>query len=353
MLNSLIKPMLAASFVVGSYGIALADPISFEDQIGRQVTLDAVPKSVVSLTRPAPSMVLSMSQDGSVMDGMNKSTYKALSQGVFPDFFPEFLEASTKTTGKNGDANIEEILRINPDIVLQSGEAGKSIKALEAAGLTVAGLRYSKENIVRHWVRDIGIMFDQTPRVQEIFAWHDQVHADLKAKVGEIAEDDKQSVLYLRAPNQAAGPFSHFQKYMDLAGLKNIVQDSAFVEVDPELILHGNPDIIWLFGPNPKVSPKMFYENPIYADLNAVKSRRIYKVPLGGARWDPPNQESALAWEWYVRTAHPKLLGGSIRDSITAAYPLLYGIVPTDKQMDKILRIAQNSGAADYDLIAK
>ena len=129
MLNSLIKPMLAASFVVGSYGIALADPISFEDQIGRQVTLDAVPKSVVSLTRPAPSMVLSMSQDGSVMDGMNKSTYKALSQGVFPDFFPEFLEASTKTTGKNGDANIEEILRINPDIVLQSGEAGKSIKA--------------------------------------------------------------------------------------------------------------------------------------------------------------------------------------------------------------------------------
>jgi len=349
----LIKPALAACCLALASVPAAAEQISFEDQIGRQVTLDGVPKSVVSLARPAPAMVLSMAQDGSVMDGMNKSTFKALKQGVFPDFFPEFLNASTKTTGKDRDANIEEILRVNPDIVLQWGRAGKSIKALEAAGLKVAALRYTKDNIAQHWLRDLGIMFQQSDRVKEIFEWHDQVAADLKAKVGEIPEDQKQTVLYMRAPNEAAGPFSHFQKYVELAGLRNILEDSAFVEVDAEMILLGDPDVIWLFGPNPKVSPKMFYENPIYTDLKAVKSKRIYKVPLGGARWDPPNQESPLAWEWYVRTAHPKLLDGSIRESITAAYPLLYGQVPTDAQMDRILRMDQNAGAADYDLIAK
>ncbi len=119
--------------------------------------------------------------------------------------------------------------------------------------------------------------------------------------------------------------------------------------VDAEFILKKNPDFIWIIGGNPKFSPDFFYNNPVYADLDAVKNHRIYKLPL--SRWTPPGQEFPLAFEWFTRTVHPDLLGGSIRDSINKAYPMLYGHLPDETQMKKILGVEINKDALDYDKV--
>ena len=340
--------------LLSTVAMATAEPITFTDMAGRDITLEGVPKRVVSIASPAGSMVVTMAQDGETLVGTSPNSHRAMVEGVMDEFFPGLANIKSNFIPKEGPVNIEAILQLEPDVVLQWARNDKSIAALEAAGLKTVGMKYAKLDIATNWLTDLGIMFEQSDRAAEILAWHDSRYKEIIAKTSTVADADKPSVLYLLAPMRAAGPQSHFQFFMDTAGAKNALPvDGKFIDLDPEMLLMANPDIIWLFGFNMRMLPEVIYNNPLYADLNAVKNKRIYKVPVGGDRWDPPNQEFPLGWEWFTRTAHPELLDGSIRDSMKAAYPMLYGQTPTDAQMDMMLRVKINAGSADYATIVR
>lgn len=347
---------LLASAMIGlaASPFAQADPISFTDQAGRDVTLPGVPKRVAAVASPAGSMVVTMANDGETLVGTSPNSRNAMIEGVLNEFYPGLNNVSSAIISKEGTPNIEELLNLEADVVLQWARKTKSLDALEAAGLTAVGMKYRKIDIAKTWLTDIALMMDQEDKAKKILAWHQEAYKRITDKTKQIADDKKPSVLYLLNPKRAAGPKSHFQFFMDTAGAKNAMKvDAKFIDVDPEMVLEANPDIIWLFGFNMKMTPETIYNNPIFADLNAVKNKRVYKVPVGGDRWDPPNQEFPLGWEWFTRTVHPTLLDGSIRQSIKDAYPMLYGKVPTEEQLDHMLRAKMNKDAKDYKIIIR
>lgn len=333
---------------------AMADPISFKDQAGRQVTLDGVPQRITTIATPSGSMIVTMANGGDTLVGTVPNSRNAIMEGVLNEFFPVLNNLSSDILSKDGTANIEELLNLETDLVLQWARNEKSIKAMEAAGLTVVGMKYAKLDIAKNWLTDIGIMLEQTQKAEKILDWHEAAYARITAQTSQVAENDRPTVLYMLSETRAAGPLSHFQFYMDTAAANNAIEiESKFVDVDPEMVLAADPDIIWLFGFNMKMTPDKIYNNPIFADLKAVKSHRVYKVPVGGDRWDPPNQEFPLSLEWFTRTVHPELLEGSIRDSIKTAYPMLYGQVPSKEQLDLMLRAEMNKDGRDYARIMR
>jgi iron complex transport system substrate-binding protein len=107
---------------------------------------------------------------------------------------------------------------------------------------------------------------------------------------------------------------------------------------DPEVILLGNFD---------NAMPQDVYSDPVWQSISAVRSRRVYKVPLGGYRWDPPGQESPLMWHWLSGIAFPEARSG-LRAKVTEYFRFLYNHEPTSEELDKILWTAGNSGSADY-----
>lgn len=326
-----------------------ADPIQFTDQAGRDITLPSVPKRVATIATPAGSMVVTITNDGNSLVGTSPNSHNAIIEGVLDEFYPELSKVSSDIISKQGTPNIEELLNLDPDVVLQWARKTKSIDALEAAGLTVVGMKYQKIDIAKTWLTDIALMMDKKERAEKILKWHQSAYKRITSKTKQVPDANKPKVLYMLAPQRAAGPNSHFQFFMDTAGAKNALSvDAAFVDIDPEMVLEANPDIIWLFGFNAKLTPETIYNNPILSSISAVKNKRVYKVPVGGDRWDPPNQESPLGWEWFTRTVHPDLLDGSIRDSILSAYPMLYGKTPSEAQMAHILREEMNKDGKDY-----
>lgn len=340
--------------VFGINTIIMANSISFTDQANRDVVLKEIPKRVVSIASPAGSMVVTMSNDKEVLVGTSPNSHRAIKEGVLDEFFPYLKNLSSSFLPKENSVNIETVLQLKPDLVLEWVKNAKSIEALEAAGLTVVGMKYSKIDIARNWLSDIGIMFNQSPKAKEIIKWHDEVYKSIIAKTKKIEKKDRPSVLYLLNEELAAGKLSHFDFFMQTAGATNALNvKKKFINIDAEMLLLSNPDIIWLFGFNMKMTPELIYNNPLFSDLNAIKNKRVYKVPIGGDRWDPPNQELALGLEWFTRTAHPTLLEGSLRDNIKKAYPLLYSHVPSEKQIDKILRVEMNKSSLNYSLISK
>ena len=72
-----------------------------------------------------------------------------------------------------------------------------------------------------------------------------------------------------------------------------------------EQVLTWNPQVI-LLGNFDAAMPSDIYGDPRWQSVEAVKARRVYKFPLGGYRWDPPSQESALGWIWLAGLLHPE-----------------------------------------------
>lgn len=95
------------------------------------------------------------------------------------------------------------------------------------------------------------------------------------------------------------------------------------------------------------MTPEDLYTDPRFAELKAVQNRQVYKVPLGGYRWDPPSQESSLMWTWLAAVVRGESAPG-LREMIADDYEFLYNKRPDDAQLDQILQTEANKDSANY-----
>jgi iron complex transport system substrate-binding protein len=111
--------------------------------------------------------------------------------------------------------------------------------------------------------------------------------------------------------------------------------------------LRWNPQVI-LLGNFDAALPSDFYNDPRWQSVEAVRNRRVYRMPLGGYRWDPPSQESALAWLWLAGVLQPERAGESLRADMRDWFGFLYGHTLTDEEIDGILFVKENGASAGY-----
>ena len=104
------------------------------------------------------------------------------------------------------------------------------------------------------------------------------------------------------------------------------------------------------FEPNLDVS--WVYDDPILSLTRAAQEKRVYKMPLGGYRWDPPNQESPLTWMWLAELLHPDLFDFDLRAEMRDAYRVLYDYELTDADIDGIIWTSFQGDAFGYDQFA-
>src|SRR5262249_46733863 len=98
--------------------------------------------------------------------------------------------------------------------------------------------------------------------------------------------------------------------------------------------------------------PEDLYNDPRWQAVSAVRARRVYRMPLGGYRWDPASQESAMTWTWLATLLHPERMRADLRADMAQWYQLLYGHALTRAEADEILNIAANGGSVGYAALA-
>ena len=128
---------------------------------------------------------------------------------------------------------------------------------------------------------------------------------------------------------KVAGHGSYNDFYIKLVGGHNPatgpqgLKGKGMVGVDVEQVLAWDPEVI-LLGNFDEAMPGDLYGNPVWQSVSAVRSRRVYKVPLGGYRWDPPGQESQLMWRWLSDISFPSGNRSALRDETSDYFDFLY-----------------------------
>ena len=340
----------------GTLAAAPAGPILLTDQRGSVVTLPRPARRIVTIPQPAASILIAVDQSADHLVGMQNASWVAVRDGILGTIFPAALDVRHDVADDTFTPNVEAVLALQPDLVVQWGDQGSGIIApLENAGLTVVGLKYGTQDDVTTWISLFSRALGRGERGEMLNIATDTAYQQVIA-VGKARPAPKPTILYINrfvGGLKVAGTGTYNDAYIAMVGGQNPASGpggtsgKGMVGVDPEQVLAWDPDIV-LLGNFDAALPRDLYGSAVWRGLAAVKDKRVYKVPLGGYRWDPPSHESPLMWRWLSMVAFPGQPTYDLRGDIVSSYGRLYGYQPSAAQLDSILRTATNDGSADY-----
>ena len=218
------------------------------------------------------------------------------------------------------------------------------------AGLNVAAIKIRNEQDTREWIRIMSTVLGKEDKALKMVNWREQTMRILKTNSAKVQK--KKSGLYFRLFKnnlQVAGKGTYNDFYINLVGGENpAAGNKGFYNVTPEQVVAWNPDIVLMNGFEPKLSPKNYIEHPVFSVTDAAVNKTVYSMPLGGYRWDPPNQESPLTWMWLGMLSYPEFHKYPLRDEIKRSYKMLYETEASDQDLNEILKMKINASSKGY-----
>lgn len=211
--------------------------------------------------------------------------------------------------GGNGEPYPEEILRVEPQVIVMSAYASVDPDALSAQTGTpvvvVPGSDTTLDDKAYETIRILGELYSMEERAQELTDYLKGVEADLNTRTADIADGDKPAVYVAGVSFKGAHGFEGTEASYGpfvLLGAKNLAdttgQTGAF-DIDLEQVLAWDPDMIFLDFNGMRLINEDYAENPdYYHSLTAVGEGRVYSQI--SFRSSATNLETALADAYYA-----------------------------------------------------
>lgn len=321
--------------------------IVIEDQLGKEIVLDGIPDRVATTVMPFPYIFYAVVGNTDHLVGCNPSSIIAYEDSTLKYMYPELADANTDFVDTSFVVNVEELLKLEPDVVFQWNYMGDEIEKMEAVGIKVVALQYGSLEDLETWIRIIGKMYDKEERAEDLISYfHDSV-GEVTDKIDTLTPEDYKNILMMSDNLKVTGKgFSKY--YVEKSGAVNLAGDLSGEElnVNMEQIYQWNPDIIYIgnftsLQPSDIVNHKL--EGQDWSVLDAVSKKQVYKIPIGGYRWDPPGVETPLMVKWMAKIQHPQLFEDmDMRREVSDFYKKVYGFELTDAMLDEVLNDVQD-----------
>jgi len=250
--------------------------ITVTDALGQQVTLDKPAERIVCLYEPALDALYMLHAEDKIT-GIFNDVYT--SDELFPYYSrldDRILQKQLATPGSNGDANIESITMLNPDLViLQSAQEGLA-QALRAVGIQVYATKAELYDEVLQTVEDLAKLTATQQRSTELLAYVKQEYKMMADKVDSIS--NKKRVYFSWAYGRifaTTGRNSMMHFCLELAGVENVCTfEVDQPNISAETLLQWNPDMIVMWND----SPNEFYKRKELGEVSAIKNRQIFNL---------------------------------------------------------------------------
>lgn len=250
--------------------------------------------------------------------------------------------------GKNASLNMEALIAEAPDVIIDIGEAKKTVKE------DMDALQEQLNIPVIFVEATLPTMADAYEMLGDITGEKEQAGklADYcRAEIGKadqnaaaIADADRKSVYFGLGEDglhtNAKG--SIHADVIDRIGAVNAadveaVSSGGGSEVSFEQVLLWNPDLII-------VDSQKLYDtltaDPMWQELDAVKNGKIFKIPTAPYSFmsSPPSVNRMIGIEWLGSLVYPEIYTSDIREEVKNFYQLFYHIDVMDEKLEAILK---------------
>lgn len=323
---------------------------AFLDHRGKTITFQEPPERVVTIVRSAPIIYRAINGTAEHIAGMNKDSLdRYFTKGIYTEMLPEMSAIDISAAREGFVPNVEAILAMKPDAVIQWTHDEKLIEPLERVGLTVVGWQCCTEQDRLDYLTLTGYMTGRNDRVQAILKSQFDTLKVLGDKVAELGDGPLPSVLHIDQLGDQIRVIANGSQDLSLSGVSNPAADDSsewWRTVDFEQLLVWNPNIIVIPAYATELNPQDFFDNPLLSNLNAVKTKRVYKQPVFARTPDAP--EIFLTSVWLAAIAHGADHAPEFGKKIHNVYKLIYGADLTGDQLKAILETESNAPASNY-----
>lgn len=327
--------------------------LSVTDQFGRTVTFDGPVERIATTVIPLPAMLCGVDQSLEKLVAVNTSAQALAQKGFLATMFPAIMDLPHAANGTDFVPNIETIVAEKPDVTIQWGHYGQEIIApIEQAGLDLLLLNYGDQQLLEEWVSLLSTLVGKPERGEQILSTMHQDQQRVEDIVAKSGKKPRAINIYNYDDLQVSGTGSYMDWWLNLCGATNpaaAAATGASAMISREEILTWDPEVIFL-GNFSTATPETMYNDPFWADMSAVRNKRVYRLPNGGFSWDPPSNESNLSWLWVASLLHPEVTDIDLRSDMRDYFSYLYNHTLTDDEIDQILFMEANQISANYDV---
>ncbi len=209
----------------------------------------------------------------------------------------------------------ESILAMNPDLVIASDfSTPEALQILRDMGLKVYTYKTpSNYEEIQATIRELAKVVDEQKSGEMLIAQMDERLADIQAKLGNIKEEEKHSVLFMSSLGAYYSPDSSFRDTCAKAIVIDVTKYLNYKQactISQELVVHLNPDSFVIGGWShvEEDAPEKFKEdllsNKSYLSTNAGKNKSVIIIP--SAHLLTCSQFFVLGIEDLARAAYPE-----------------------------------------------
>jgi len=271
-----IRLVVCAALMMVFPGVAYAQPYTFTDDLGREITVDAPARVIPTIGSYTKIWMLA---------GATESIVAASN-----DSWEEFhlpLADSVVNLGKTKELNLELLAAQEPDLILASANTQAGLERLETyeqMGLTAA---YFTVNNFEDYLRMLKICTDITGNASAYEKYGTEVSEQIQ-EARSLDDGSHPSVLYVRISGKGISAKSSrgniLGEMLSDLGADNIAdrEGTLLEDLNMEIILKEDPEYIFVvkqIGDQDRIEniyQEMLTQDPAWSSLTAVKEGRIY-----------------------------------------------------------------------------
>ncbi len=326
------------------------ETFTITDTAGRKVELPVNLQRIVTGPVVMPNLIFAVDGTGDKLVGMHPMSKSAWENSILKIMAPGMAKATTDFIGGGFKMNIEEVLKLRPDVVFQVSFEKGNIAQLEKLGIPVIvtheGLKNLDHYLEKH-ITLVGKVLRKEKRAAELIADFKAADQMIAQRLVTIPKEKwpRGLILFNVEKLMATGSGSFADYWLNHSGAENVARtiktSPRGSTVNMEQILAWNPEVIYITNFCP-TKPEDLYNNTIpgqdWREISAVKNRRVYKIPLGEYRWYPPSGDASLMLKWMAQKNHPEQFGDyDIREEIRSHFSKIYNFTVSEAQIDRIL----------------
>ena len=256
-----------------------------------------------------------------------------------------------RLTGRGNTANLENVLKFKPDLIIDIGSVGPTYVSLANNVQDQTKIPYvlldgtfSKTPEV---YRLLGDLIGVKDRAEQLARYADETLNGLGTRIAAIPEAERPRVYYGRGANGLetglAGSIN--LEVLERVGAINVAASAGtggITKVSIEQVLSWNPDVILALDPR-------FYSavatDPLWSSVKAVRDKRIYLSPNLPYGWfdAPPGVNRLIGVRWLTSILYPKQFSEDLRGVTRDFYKRFYQIDLSEQQLDALLTSATTS----------
>lgn len=315
------------------------------DSAGRVVEIPARVNRVFAAGPPASVMVYAVRPE--VLLGWPRALREIEKPYIAKPY--RDLPETGRLTGRGGEANLERVLALAPDLIIDFGSVRGTYVDLADRVQAQTGIPYllvdGRFEHTAASLRLVGQALGVPERGETLAADVEATLAALDTALGSVPEPQRPRVYLARGPDglETGMKGSINSEIIERAGGRNVAEAPGrygIVRTSPEQVIVADPDTIvtWDRG---------FYErvwtDPLWQGIRAVRDGRVFLSPTAPFGWidRPPSVNRVMGLRWLAGRFFPDRWRGDLRRDTAEFYARWYHVELGEAELDLLLQWAK------------